>query len=188
MVVPDSPSSFIHASQAVFIAIQVLTSLGYFLNLSKFVLVPMQWLIFLGLMCDSILLTFLLPQDKIEKFAALRESILSQKWVTIVCLQKLVGKCVSFSLVIMAAKLFTHKTSIAVSRAMKSQRLVKICGPLREEIQYWRFLDECSGHMTWRDERHVTVSIASDASSSGETVARDCGAVTYAFGFGGPHA
>ena len=112
VVVPDSPSSCIHASQAVFIAIQVLTSLGYFFNLSKSVLVLVQQLIFLRLMCDSILLTFILPQDKIGKFAALQ--------ITMMYLQKLVGKCVLFSLVVPAAKLFTCKMNITVSRAMKS--------------------------------------------------------------------
>ena len=127
----------------------------------------MQRLVFLGLTCDSTLLAFLLPPDKVKKFSFLRENILSCKHVTIVCLQKLIGKCVSFSLVVPAAKLFTREMNIAMTRAMRFKQLVKIVGPLREEILYWRFLDQWNGHMTWHEERHITVSVASDASGSG---------------------
>ena len=162
-----SPSSFIHASQSVSIAISLLASLGYFLNLSKSVIIPVQRLVFLGLVCDSTLLAFLLPPDKIQQFSLLRENILSQKQVTIVTLQKLIGKCVSFSLVVPAAKLFTREMNIAMTKAMRSRQLVPIRGPLREEILYWRFLDQWTGHMCWRQERHLTMSVASDASGSG---------------------
>jgi hypothetical protein len=40
LVVPHDPSNFLQASQAISIAVCVLTSLGYFLNLSKSILVP----------------------------------------------------------------------------------------------------------------------------------------------------
>ena len=129
LVQADVPSSFDAASQAVFIAISVLTSLGYFLNLSKSIIVPVQRLVFLGLTCDSTLLAFLLPSDKVQKFSILRESILSRKYVTIISLQKLIGKCVSFSLVVPAAKLFTRAMNIAMTKAMRSRQLIKIQGP-----------------------------------------------------------
>ena len=56
---------------------------------------------------------------------------------------------------------------LAVSRALKSKKFVKITGPLRKELEYWRFLDTWEGHMTWREEGHVSLSLASDASGSG---------------------
>ncbi|KAK3753769.1 hypothetical protein QZH41_003888 [Actinostola sp. cb2023] len=80
---------------------------------------------------------------------------------------KLIGKCISFSLVVPAAKLFTREMNIALSIALHSKKLVKIAGPLRMEIEYWRFLDTWEGHMTWREERHLVVSLASDASRFG---------------------
>ena len=80
----------------------------------------------------------------------------------------LIGKCVSFSLVVPAAVLFTREMSIAVSKAETNKRPIRIANSLRSEIQYWRFWDNWTGYMTsWRDERHVTVAIASDASKSG---------------------
>ena len=57
--------------------------------------------------------------------------------------------------------------NLAVSRALKSKKFVKITGPLRKELEYWRFLDTWEGHMTWREERHASLSLASDASGLG---------------------
>ena len=124
-------------------------------------------LVYLGLCCDSTLTAFSLPSDKIQTFAELREQTLSEQSVSLVCLQKIIGKCISFSLVVPAAKLFTREMNLAVSRALKSKKFVKITGPLRKELEYWRFLDTWEGHMTWREERHASLSLASDASGLG---------------------
>ena len=82
------------ALNACYIAIRILTSLGYFLNLSKSVLVPTQSLIFLGLQCDSQLRAFSLPPPppKLQKFAALRDTILQRREIPLVTLQRLMGK------------------------------------------------------------------------------------------------
>ena len=180
-LVTSSPE---YASQSVSIAIYLLTTMGYFLNLSKSIIVPDQHLVFLGLLSDSTRTAFLLPREKIDKFATLREHILARSSVTIVTVQKLIGKCISFSLVVPAAKLFTREMSIAISKAQKTKQLVKIIRPLREEIQFWRFLDTWEGCMPWHDERHITVAIASDASSYawGGVLLGDAGAVIQEFG------
>ena len=145
-------------------AVCILTSLGYFLNFAKSVFVPVQHLVYLGLCCDSTLTAFSPPYDKIQKFAELREQILSEQSVSLVSIQKIIGKCISFSLVVPAAKLFTREMDLAVSRALKSRNLVKITGSLRKELEYWRFFDTWEGHITWREEAHVSLSLASDAS------------------------
>ncbi|KAK3730065.1 hypothetical protein QZH41_009896, partial [Actinostola sp. cb2023] len=41
---------------------------------------------------------------------------------------------------------------------------IKISGPLREEIEFWRFLDTWQECLYWPYERHITVKICSDAS------------------------
>lgn len=87
--------------------------------------------------------------------------------MSLVSIQKIIGKCVSFSLVVPAAKLFTREMNLAASRALKSNKSVKITGLLRKELEYWRFLDTWEGHMTWREEGHVSLSLASEASGSG---------------------
>ena len=61
------------AAAANHVAVCILTSLGFFLNLAKSVFVPVQNLLYLGLCCDSTLTAFSLPSDKIQKFAELRE-------------------------------------------------------------------------------------------------------------------
>ena len=37
---------------------------------------------------------------------------------------------------------------------------------LSEEIAFWRFLDDWTGHVLWRTESHVVVTISTDASLS----------------------
>lgn len=85
----------------------------------------------------------------------------------LVSIQKIIGKCISFSLVVPVAKLFTKEMNLAVSRALKSKKFVKITCLLRKELEYWRFLDTWEGHMTWREEGHVSLSLASEASGPG---------------------
>ena len=80
---PTSPiwSDFELAQAAAFILVSVLTALGYTLALSKSSLVPSQRVRFLGYLSDSVLMAFVLPEDKKLKFRTLREFILSQESV-----------------------------------------------------------------------------------------------------------
>lgn len=48
------------------------------------------------MLVDSDRLAFLVPVDKIKKFSAVRESILAEKSVNLVTLQKFAGKCAFF--------------------------------------------------------------------------------------------
>ena len=83
-------------------------------------------------------------------------------------LQRLVGKCVSFSLAVPAAQLFTRQMNAAIAGGrLTPRRLIAIKGELREEISHWLFLEDWHTPLPWRDERHVRVSIATDASATG---------------------
>ena len=53
---------------------------------------------FLGYLSDSLLLAFVLPEDKKLKLKALRESLLSQETVDLKTLQHFAGKTTSFSI------------------------------------------------------------------------------------------
>lgn len=79
LVTPDACnwSNYQKAEAAAYVAISVLTSLGYTLALSKSTLDPSQSVRFWGYLCDSHLRAFILPDDKKKKFRELRESILS---------------------------------------------------------------------------------------------------------------
>lgn len=55
------------------------------------------------MLVDSDRLAFLVPVDKIKKFSAVRESILAEKSVNLVTLQKFAGKCAFFLLAVPSA-------------------------------------------------------------------------------------
>lgn len=82
---------------ALYIVCKVLTHLGYFLGLKKCVLAPVQQILYLGMLIDSTLQAFSIPEEKKEKFASLREGILIHKSsIPLKSLQRLMGKCISF--------------------------------------------------------------------------------------------
>ena len=66
-----------------------------------------------------------------------------------------------------AARLFTREMNTAISKGIRSQKPILLRGALREEICYWLFLETWDNSLPWRDERHIQVSVATDASVSG---------------------
>ena len=111
---------------------------------------------------------FCLKPEKKEKFLQLVREILHASKVTVKTLQRLVGKCVSFSLAVPAAQLFTKQMNAAIAGGQRTpHRLIPIKGDLREEISHWLFLENWDDPVTWRDERHIRVSVATDASATG---------------------
>ncbi|KAK3744016.1 hypothetical protein QZH41_004826 [Actinostola sp. cb2023] len=80
------------AEAAIFLAASVLSSLGYFIGLAKSHLSPSQSVRFLGFIVDSVRRSFILPEDKKQKFSTLRETILKRKTVSIKTLQRLAGE------------------------------------------------------------------------------------------------
>lgn len=156
------------AEMAAFIACSVLISLGYFIGLKKRSISPRTAVRFLGYICDSEKQAFILPEDKRQKFSSLREQILNNKTVSLKNLQKFSGKTTSFALVVPAAKLFTNCSYQAISQAQKSSSThIRLSESLRNELTYWRFLDSWSGFLPWLDEKHLCVSIHTDASNTG---------------------
>ena len=88
------------------VLMEILTRLGYTLSLRKCSLFPLKCIRFLVFLADSVKQSYMLPQEKKEKFIALRESVLSQKEIDLKTLQRFSGKCVSLGLAIPAARLF----------------------------------------------------------------------------------
>ena len=155
------------ANAAIFIAAFVLISLGYFIGLSKFSLIPAQVVRFLGFLVDSQLCAFLLPEDKKIKFATLREHILANREVSVKTLQRLAGKISSFCIAVPAALLYARDIFRSTAGFSKSSRLVRVTGALRKEIAHWRFPDSWKGCLPWLNKKHVVVNISSDSSDFG---------------------
>ena len=144
---------------------EILVRLGYFINVQKSVFVPSEVIKFLGMLVDSVRLAFLVPEEKIEKFLALRQEIISSDSVSLQTLQKFAGKCISFLLAVPSAKLYTKEVNSAIGKACKKSGPVKLSQALREEIDYWEFLKGWRDCFPWRTERHLQISMATDSSS-----------------------
>ena len=152
---------------AIFCVLSLLVDLGYTIGISKSVLFPTTTVEYLGVLVDSTNQSFLVPERKNVSWAALREQILAcNKYVNIKTMQRFQGKCISFSLAVPAAKLFIRVMSSAIARASASgQVMLSPC--LREELCYWQFLESWQGPVSWRDEKHVGLSLSTDASGYG---------------------
>jgi hypothetical protein len=159
--------NFAAAQSAIFLVAYVLVRLGYFLGLKKSILVPQQIVPYLGFRADSANEVFHLIPEKKCKFVDLIRATLQQRYVSVKTLQRLVGKCVSFSLAVPAAKLFTREMNAAISRGISTQKLVPLNHHLRAELAHWLFLDTWDDPLPWRYERHLQVKLATDASQSG---------------------
>ena len=128
----DTGYSYKSAQAALYIVCKVLTHLGYFLSLKKCVLAPTQRILYLGMLIDSTLQAFLIPEEKKEKFASLRQGILIHKsLIPLNYLQRLMGKCISFSLACPGAKFYTREMAQAVGRAFP-KREIQLTAGLRE--------------------------------------------------------
>ena len=143
----------------------LLIEAGYIIGLDKSQSTPSTCVCFLGFVCDSVRQAFLIPQEKSNKFAMIREDILSSPFVSLKTLQRFSGKVISFSLAFPGSKLYVREVFKAISRhSGSSQPAVKLEANLRAEIEYWRFLDDLKGCFQWRTEHYASVTLYSDAS------------------------
>lgn len=155
------------AKSAIFLVAFYLVRMGYFLGLSKSILTPLKIIPYLGFLADSSMEIFHLIPEKKHKFVTLVQETLQSTHVSVKTLQRLVGTCTSFSRAVPAARLFTREMNTAISKGIRSQKPILLRGALREKICYWLFLETWDNPLPWRDERHIQVSVATDASVSG---------------------
>ena len=164
--VPQHLDNPISRSQiAIHWVVRLLVCLGYFLNITKSVLFPTQVLFFLGMLVDTLKCTFFVTDKRKAKLKRLKEVILNGRVTSLLTLQKFTGVCCSMILAIRASKLYTTACNKAISRAIKSNELmIPVCGELRDEIEYWKFLDTWTQPFPWLSECHVSLQISSDSS------------------------
>ncbi|CAB3980063.1 Hypothetical predicted protein [Paramuricea clavata] len=119
----DLPRYVSNDSYQTVLVVYYLVALGYFLGLSKSILVPLKIVPYLGFRVDSIHQAFRLILTKRDRFLQLVRELLGKPKVTV------------------------HD--------------------LKDEISHWLFLDNWDEPLPWRDKKHIVVSMATDASSSG---------------------
>ena len=141
--------------------------LGYFLGLQKSVLMPCKVVPYLGFLSDSSREIFHLIPEKKEKFLNLVQQTLACSAISVKSLQRLVGKCASFSLAVPGALLFTREMNRAISKALRTSVPIKIDRALSDKISHWPFLRTWYDPLPRRDEQHIRISLATDASASG---------------------
>lgn len=90
--------NFALALAGIFLTCYILTSLGYFIGLTKSKRTPQKQVLYLGFVIDSELQAFTLLPLKKEKFLRLVKEILPRDTLDLLTLQRLGGKCMSLSL------------------------------------------------------------------------------------------
>ncbi|WAR14296.1 hypothetical protein MAR_004401 [Mya arenaria] len=100
---------------------------------------------------------FRVTEVKRQKNIAHREFILSKPVISLLDLQKLSGKAISFMLGVPAARLYLREMNAAILRCMRGDK-IHVSGTLRVEIEYWRFFDNWKGKVVWT-ERHLNLEI-----------------------------
>jgi len=147
------------ANAAIFVTCFILSSLGYVIGLEKSTLVPCKQVPYLGFVSDSEKQAFILLPHKKEKFLILLKQALSPETIDLVTLQRLGGKCISMALAVPGARLYTNEINLALARAVRSSRPVKLSGPLRQELEHWLFLETWNGFLPWRSGKTLPFSI-----------------------------
>ena len=61
-------------------------------------------------------------------------------------------------------KLFTREVNAAILTGLRSQKPILLRDALREEISHWLFFENWDNPIPWCDERHIQISVATDAS------------------------
>lgn len=64
-----------------------------------------------------------------------------------------------------AAKLYTRDMNNAISVGIRNNSKITISDNLRNEILSWRFVDNWTGKLEWKQEKHLVVKIFTDASN-----------------------
>ena len=136
-------SGILACMKSLYIMCQVLIRLVYFLNLNKCFFQPTQCLQFLGMLCYSQKLAFLLPNERKLAFIKLRDSILVSDRVSLKTLQRFAGKCISLILAMPAARLLSREVNKAISLASKNSRDIVVYEELKNELMFisFQFLD-----------------------------------------------
>ena len=142
-------SGILACIKSLYIMCQVLIRLVYFLNLNKCFFQPTQCLQFLGILCYSQKLAFLLPNERKPAFIKLRDSILVSDRVSLKTLQRFAGKCISLILAIPAARLLSREVNRAISLASKNSRDIVVYEELKNELMFGKFIHNISPFSFW---------------------------------------
>ena len=163
------------AGEATHVAMLVSFMSGCFLSVKKCDLRPTRLQQYLGILCDSDTATFRVPPDKLDKLRQLVTTALDGEGTSFRTLQRIAGKCMSMTVAIRPASLWTH-AMFSTLAALEKSGLSRIDltsearGDLVGELRQWKGLASTSHEGPWQRARHFMAALtegASDASSVG---------------------
>ncbi|CAB1114975.1 unnamed protein product [Ectocarpus sp. CCAP 1310/34] len=146
-----------------------------FLSLHKCDLRPTTVQQYLGILCDSGMASFHIPQKQLDKLHALIRAALDDGWLSFRTLQRIAGECMSMTVPIRPAPLWTH----ALFQAIMATDESGVSGvhlrrdkdaDLRGELRHWLGVASTTHEGPWQRARHFKAALtggAPDASSVG---------------------
>eukprot|EP00903_Cladosiphon_okamuranus_P010409 g9846.t1 len=143
------------AGEATYLAMLVAFFCGQFIAVKKYEVRPVQVLQYLGIVCDSVTMSFRVPADKLAKLHQLIRGALDDGRMDFSTLQRIAGKCMSMTVAIRPASLWTH-AMFAVLAAMEeggSSMVDLTCdasADLLGELRQWLSLTTSSHEGPWQ--------------------------------------
>ena len=144
------------------------------MSVLKCVLTPTMRLVFLGVVCGSVLKRFKVPQDKLDKLEVIPHRATDDKSITFAMLEKLAGKYTCMSVAVPPAALYAHYMYRAIGDFRRSggtrkntEIAVEPNSGLRFEIDRWLEIRRSMNGSSWCRAAHrmLTLIGATDASS-----------------------
>ena len=163
------------AAEATHVAILVSFLCGYFLSVKKCDLRPKRIQRYLGMLCDSQTATFRVPADRLGNLQSLLGTALEEGRLSFRTLERIAGKCMSLTVAIRPASLWTHAMFAVLSKLEKSgASRIDLArdshADLVGEFRQWMRVTSTSHEGPWQQARHFTASFtcgSTDASSIG---------------------
>ena len=123
-------------------AVNLLKTLGFIINLDKSVLTPTQVITFLGFTINSITMRFTLPSEKVQKLLTLCRQIRSSSKVLLRTLAQLLGLLESYRLAVWQAPLHFRYLQALLIRGLNQmnhnyEAPVSLCSQSLGEINWW---------------------------------------------------
>ncbi|CAN0440841.1 unnamed protein product, partial [Pylaiella littoralis] len=138
----------------------------HFLSDTKCDLKPSRIQRYLGILCDSSTTSFRIPEDKLSKLREIIREVLARGSLSGKTLETIAGKCVSMSVAIRPASLWTHYMFAAIAKAKGKVIQLHDHADLRAELAKWFTLSSTAQEGPWYKVRHFATEVTLAASDA----------------------
>ena len=122
---------------------ELLTKLGFFINVEKSVTTPCSTLEHLGFILDSVTMTVSLTEGKYVKLINKIDKVLGSDVSTIRAVASVIGSLVSYSTGVQYRELFYKQLEIEKIAALRAHfgnfdKLMRISSKARQDLRWWK--------------------------------------------------